>query len=595
MPGPISQCFGTGLERVGLVDQNQQAQAGAGQRAHSAGEGSHGRNLGGLGDPKRNERTVPHEGGVSGEGALNGHICDQLIDRLQPLSRFPTRELRQAHPRVFRNRRMDGRFDRGCYEAGALADQQVLRAVQQSLEHSSIVDHECEYLAIFCSNQSMQPMGQVGGLPRASSRVYYRALAPRATGRSDPWIMPSVMADPSLLSLPAFRNYWFGRLATTAANQIFSLVIGWELYEITGSAWYLGMAGLVQFLPVLFAFAIAGDLADRLDRRWILVVVLLAHSGLGAVLLGASVADRMSVELLLGVTVLIGLLRPFQMASTQALTALLVPPAVLTRAVALGSGGSQAMFIAGPALGGFVLIAGPAYVYGLVTAVSLLAAFCFFLARYHFVKPEPRPFSWVQLFGGFGFLWRERALLGVISLDLFAVMLASVTALLPVFAKDVLQVDAWGLGLLRSAPAVGAVIVSVILARWSIQRRAGKLMLGNVALFSVALLGFAFSEHLLLSLLLLALSGAADMVSVVIRQTMLQIDTPDAMRGRVSAVSSLAISGSNQLGDFRAGIVAHWIGASGAVATGAVAGVLVALLWARWFPEIWRRERLDQK
>jgi predicted MFS family arabinose efflux permease len=231
----------------------------------------------------------------------------------------------------------------------------------------------------------------------------------------------------------------------------------------------------------------------------------------------------------------------------------------------------------------------------LVTLVCLLAALCFFLARYDFVKPPARPFSVAQLLGGFGFLWRERALLGVISLDLFAVMLASVTALLPVFAKDILQVDAWGLGLLRSAPAVGALVVSVAMARWSIEHRAGKLMFANVILFALALLGFAFSEHLLLSLLFLALSGAGDMVSVVIRQTMLQMDTPDQMRGRVSALSSLAISGSNQLGDFRAGLVAHWFGSVGAVASGAIAGALIALLWIRWFPEIWRRERLDGK
>jgi len=376
---------------------------------------------------------------------------------------------------------------------------------------------------------------------------------------------------------------------------MFSLVIGWELYEITRSAWYLGMAGLVQFLPVLFSFAIAGDLADRMDRRWILVAVTVANAVLGTVLWLASLSDTMSVELLLIISVFIGLLRPFQMASSQALTALLVPPSLLTRAVALGSGGSQAMFIAAPAVAGFVLIAGPVYVYALLTVTCVVGAICFFAARYRFIKPPPRPFSLGQLLGGFAFLWRERALFGVISLDLFAVMLASVTALLPVFAKDVLQVDAWGLGLLRAAPAVGAVLVSIALARWAIRRRAGKLMLGNVALFSLALLGFAFSDSLWLSLLLLAISGGADMVSVVIRQTMLQIDTPDGMRGRVSAVSSLAISGSNQLGDFRAGMVAHWIGASGAVASGAVAGVLVALLWIRWFPEIWKRERLDER
>jgi MFS family permease len=403
------------------------------------------------------------------------------------------------------------------------------------------------------------------------------------------------MSEPSLLSFSAFRNFWFGRLATTAANQIFSLVIGWEIYEITGSAWYLGMAGLVQFLPVLVSFAIAGDLADRLDRRRILIVVTLANACLGAVLWFASLAGSMSVELLLIVCAFIGLLRPFQMASTQALTALLVPPKLLTRAIALGSGGSQAMFIAAPALGGFVLIAGPVYVHALLTGVCLLGTLCFFLARYTFVKPLARPISLVQIFGGFGFLLRERALLGVISLDLFAVMLASVTALLPVFAKDVLQADSWGLGLLRAAPAVGALLVSIVLAKWAIRRRAGKLMLGNVALFSIALIGFAFSDNLLLSLLLLAISGGADMVSVVIRQTMLQVDTPDEMRGRVSAVSSLAISGSNQLGDFRAGLAAYWVGASGAVAVGAAAGLLVALLWIRWFPEIWKRERLDER
>jgi predicted MFS family arabinose efflux permease len=233
-------------------------------------------------------------------------------------------------------------------------------------------------------------------------------------------------------------------------------------------------------------------------------------------------------------------------------------------------------------------------VYALLTVTCMVGAVCFFLARYDFVKPRARPFSLAQLFGGFGFLWRERALFGVISLDLFAVMLASVTALLPVFAKDVLQVDAWGLGLLRAAPAVGAVLVSIALARWSIRRRAGKLMLGNVALFSVALLGFAFSGNLWLSLLLLAISGGADMVSVFIRSSLVPLVTPDEKRGRVSAVENVFIGASNELGAFESGAVSSAVGAPATIIGGGIATVVVAGAWWLAFPSLRDVNRFEE-
>ena len=424
-----------------------------------------------------------------------------------------------------------------------------------------------------------EPRGQVG--------LAQRGFAARA-------IMRLPMNDDRLLAIPAFRNFWLGRLAATAANQLFALVISWELYEITGSAWYLGMAGLLQFLPSLLSFIFAGDLADRIDRRRILVVVMISMTAMGLALLLASMIDAMSVWLLLTICLLLGLVRPFQMTAQQALPGLLVPPSMLARAVALSSAGSQAMFIVAPALGGLVLIAGAVPVYALCVLVCALAGVFFQRVRYEFRAPPARPRSLGEMLGGAAFIWRRPELLGSITLDLFVVLLASVTGLMPVFAKDVLQVDAWGLGLLRAAPAVGALVVSVALAHWSLQRHVGRFMFGGVLVFALSLIVFGLSTNLMLSLCALAVSGAADMISVVIRQTMVQIDTPDAMRGRVSAFNSVAVTASNQLGDFRCGMAAHWLGAMPAVVSGAVAGAIVTLLWIRWFPMLWRRQKLDQ-
>ncbi len=401
------------------------------------------------------------------------------------------------------------------------------------------------------------------------------------------------MNDDRLLSHPAFLSFTYGRLAATAANQIFALVISWEIYELTGSAWWLGLAGLAQFVPSALSFLIAGDLADRIDRRRILIGVMAAMSATAATLWSAALAGTSSVELLIAACAVLGFLRPFQMTAQQALVGLLVPVNLLARAVAFSSGASQAVFVIAPALAGLVLIAGAVHVHALCTIVCVLGLLFFSRIRYEFQPAPVRPRSLRDLLGGAAYIWRRPSLLGSITLDLFVVMLAGVSGLLPLYAKDVLGVDAWGLGLLRSAPAIGAVLISLALARASYRRAVGPIMFGSVAVFALSLLVFGLSTNFWLSLFSLAVSGAADMVSVVIRQTMVQIDTPDEMRGRVSAFNALAITASNQLGDFRCGIAAHWIGAVPAVVSGAVAGVLVTALWIRWFPGLWARERLE--
>jgi MFS family permease len=406
--------------------------------------------------------------------------------------------------------------------------------------------------------------------------------------------MRALMNEDRLLAIPAFRHFWLGRLAATAANQIFALVIGWEIYELTSSAWWLGVAGLVQFLPSLLSFLLAGDLADRIDRRLILIGVMIAMSAMAVALWLAALANAVSLPLLLAVCALLGLVRPFQMSAQQSLPSVLVAPRLLARAVALSSAGSQAVFIVAPALAGLVLIAGAVHVYALCTLVCVAGWVFHVRIRYDYTPPAPRPRSIADLFGGAVFIWQRPGLLGSITLDLFVVMLASVSGLLPVFAKDVLEADSWGLGLLRSAPAVGAVAISFLIARWRFERHTGRIMFTSVAVFSLSLVVFGLSRDLVLSLVALAISGAADMVSVVIRQTMVQIDTPDPMRGRVSAFNSIAVTASNQLGDFRCGALAHLVGAVPAVVAGAVAGIAITGLWIYWFPGLWARKRIDE-
>lgn len=390
----------------------------------------------------------------------------------------------------------------------------------------------------------------------------------------------------------AFTNYWIGRVAGTAGNQILALWLSWRLYELTGSAWLLGIAGLVQFLPSLFFFLWAGELADRIDRRLILFGVIVMQALSTGVMLAAELAGLMSADLLLGLCVLLGSLRPFQISSQQALPPRLVPPHLLPRALALSSAGSQAMFIGGPAIAGLLLLSGPLHVLVLCIATYAGAAVFCWRVRYDFRRPPARGRSLRDMLAGFAFVRAYPSILGSITLDLFVVMLGGVTALLPIYAKDVLAVDTLGLGLMRGAPAIGALVLSIALARWNITRHVGRWLFASVAVYAGALLVFGLSQSLMLSVIALAVSGGADMVSVVIRQSLVQLDTPDEMRGKVSAINSVCIGASNQLGEFRAGLSAQWLGAAGAVTVGAVGSLLVAGLWIRWFPQLWRRQTL---
>jgi MFS family permease len=391
---------------------------------------------------------------------------------------------------------------------------------------------------------------------------------------------------------PAFARLWLARLAGTGAAQMLMVAVGWQMYDLTGSAWDLGLVGLLQFLPALALALPAGQLVDRWHRGRIVAGCMAVQVVVAGLLLGAGLGGWASRELLLAVAVVLGAVRAFQMPAQQALTPLLVPAIVLPRALAFSAAGMQGAIIAGPALGGLLYIAGPAATHSACMALFGLAAALLFTLRYVHVPPPAEPLSWATLTAGIHFIARHKPVLGAISLDLFAVLLGGVTALLPLYAKDILMVGPWGLGLLRTAPAVGALVVSLWLTRRPIRRRTGRVLLLAVACYGLTMLVFGISTSFALSLIALALGGAADMVSVVIRQTLVQLETPDAMRGRVSAVNAVFIGASNQLGEFRSGATAAVIGPVASVVVGGVGTLLVAGLWGRLFPALAGRDAL---
>lgn len=391
----------------------------------------------------------------------------------------------------------------------------------------------------------------------------------------------------------SFLAYWLTRVTGTAGNQMMMVAVAWQMYALTGQAWDLGLVGLFEFLPALPLVLVTGSVVDRYDRRVVLGACL-ALQGLVALVLCAAVTGGFeSRNLLLALAVALGVARAFQMPAQQALVPMLVPADVLSRAISLGSAGNQGAVIIGPALGGLLYALGPLAVFGVSTALFVLACVLLAGVRYDHAVPPRERVTMDTLLAGIRFIWQRQAVLGAISLDLFAVLLGGATALLPVFAKDILHTGPLGLGLLRSAPAAGAVLMSVVLARWPIRRRAGHAMFAAVAVYGLTLLVFAASTVFVVSMLALFVSGAADMVSVVIRQTLVQLDTPDAMRGRVSAVNSVFIGASNQLGEFESGATAALLGPVGSVVLGGLGTVLVAATWFKLFPALARRERLD--
>jgi MFS family permease len=402
---------------------------------------------------------------------------------------------------------------------------------------------------------------------------------------------------PEPLRLPAFRAFWVARLSTTIAQMAMVIVIGWQVYDIARrtmdireAAFQLGLIGLVQFVPLFVLTPISGWAADRLDRRHIARAVILLEMLCALILFGATWGGFVSLPILFGVAALLGVARAFAGPALGAMAPNLVPKEILPNAIALSSTAWQTGAIAGPALGGILYDVVPHLPYALSAGLFGVSALCLFrippLKRAALKPGSP----WQQMADGLSYVRRNRLVLGAITLDLFAVLLGGVTAMLPLYARDILQVGADGLGPLRAAPAAGATMTAIIFSIRPLKTDVGVKMLAAVVVFGAATAVFGISRSYLLSIAMLVLLGAADMFSVYIRQSLIQLHTPDEMRGRVAAASTLAISASNELGETRSGFTAALLGPVAATVAGGIAAIAVTLTWAFIFPEL-RRAR----
>ncbi|HUJ99851.1 MAG TPA: MFS transporter [Stellaceae bacterium] len=389
-----------------------------------------------------------------------------------------------------------------------------------------------------------------------------------------------------------FAFFWWGRVATTLAFQMQAVAIGWQVYDLTGSALDLGLVGLAQFIPGFALSLLVGHIADRYDRRLILRICMGIEALATLALALASLFGGLTVGALFAAIFVIGAARASELPTLHALMPQLVPPQLIPRAAAASASSNQTAIILGPALGGLAYALGPALVYALAAAGFIAASLLISAIRIALpVPPRERP-SLASLFGGVAFVRGHPALMGAISLDLFAVLLGGATALLPIYARDILLTGPWGLGLLRSAPALGALAASLALARRPLDGNVGRKLFVAVIAFGLATCVFALSTSFALSLAALAALGAADSVSVVIRFSLVQIETPDALRGRVSAVNSMFIGASNSLGEFESGATAALFGTVPATVLGGIGTIMVALLWRRFFPALFRVDRL---
>ena len=389
-----------------------------------------------------------------------------------------------------------------------------------------------------------------------------------------------------------FLAFWFARVFTSSAFQMITVAIGWHIYELTGNVLDLGLVGLFEFMPRVLFMLHTGHVADRYDRRKVAALCQTLQGLTALALVIGSATDSVTREMIFAIAFLFGTARAFEMPTTQALLPNIIPPALFPAAVAASGSAMQAATIISPALGGLLFAFGSIWVYGpAVLLYGLAVALMLQLpARQQPMKQEKATLH--SLLAGIRFIRSRRDVLGAISLDLFAVLLGGATALLPVFARDILLTGPWGLGLLRSAPAVGALLMSFWLARFPVERHVGRVMFTSVGLFGVATIAFGLSTSFWFSLAVLAVLGAADMISVVIRSTFVQMETPDEMRGRVSAVNGLFIGASNQLGEFESGLTAHWFGTVPAVVLGGIGTLVVTGAWMKLFPSLAQRDRL---
>ena len=418
--------------------------------------------------------------------------------------------------------------------------------------------------------------------------------------RTQPEIVDPALADapPFDTSTPLFRVRPFAflfisRLSSNSANQMMAVAVGWQVYELTGSALHLGLIGLVQFMPPLLMMLAAGQVADRYNRRLILRFCYVLEFCASAGLVVVSALPQTNIPAIYILLLLNASARTFAQPSMGSLLPIMVPRPLLSRAIAAHVSAGKLSVLVGPSLGGVLYVFGPSFVYSICSLLVLSASVASFLL------PDPpaiadRPkVSWDTLLAGFRFIWRCKAVLGAMSFDLIATLFGGVNALWPIYARDVLVIGPWGAGLLRSAPALGALITAAILSRFPVRRAGGIFIYSGFAIFGVAVISFGLSTNVVLSILSLMALGVGDMLSTVIRQTVVQMSTPDEMRGRVFAVNSLFVGTSGQLGSFRAGIMAAWLGAVSSVVLGGVAVFITVAIWVWLFPALRRVDRPD--
>ncbi len=392
----------------------------------------------------------------------------------------------------------------------------------------------------------------------------------------------------------SFLLFWFARVSTSLALQMMVVAVAWQVYDMTGRALDLGLVGLAQFVPAFLLVLVAGAVADRYDRSKVVRLAQMTEASAALVLAIGTWQGFLTRDLILALVFVLGAGRAFEAPTLQALLPRLVPLPVLPRAVAGSASANQAATIAGPAVGGLLYVVSPTMVYALCTLLFVSASILVALIRIEQVAPKREKVDFSTLFAGITFIRNNPLILGATSLDMFAVLFAGATALMPIYAKDIFQVGPWGLGIMRAMPAVGALLMAIALARWPMVRNAGRKMYAGVAVFGVATIVFALSSSFPLSLFALFALGAGDMVSVVTRQTLVQVQTPDDMLGRVISVNALFVGTSNQLGEFRAGVFAHLIGTVPAVVFGGVATLAIVALWTRLFPALLNVQSLQK-
>ncbi len=412
-------------------------------------------------------------------------------------------------------------------------------------------------------------------------------------------LAPSVTTFPRSNALRAFRSLDYRRFLGSRLLSIFGLemvnvAVGWQVYALTRRPLDLGYVGLAQFLPAVFLTLPAGHAADRFDRRRVVLICHLLFGVCSALLAWLAVSRLQSPVPIFGVLVLLGCARAFNAPAAQALMPSLLPEADFPNAVAWNSSTFQVANVVGPALGGvfYAAFGDPQVVYLLAAGLVVLDVLVLVGVRTRTGRMEKKAASWGTVLAGVRYVWHNKIVLGSVSLDLFAVLLGGAIALMPVFAQDVLHTGAWGLGILRSGPAIGAGLVGLYLAARPLKRHVGRTMLTGVAIFGATIIAFGLSRTLWLSVLILVVMGGADMLSVFVRLTVVQISPPPEMRGRVNAVNMLFIGASNELGEFESGLTAQWLGPVRAVVAGGVGTLLVVLAWTRLFPDLRRLDRM---